>query len=104
MRILELKQGELLLGTLIVDDIDQPWFMCNFVATPDFEAIRPLFDAELAIIEGSDDLDVVKWEEAWSPIEALGLQLIPAETGTALGDFLLHIQGDKAWFTYWHGP
>jgi hypothetical protein len=100
MEYIELKQGELLLGTLETTDLDQPWVICKFTPTPAFEAVKPLFDAELELIEGSDDLEIDAWEMAYSRIDELGLQLVPVNGEPSISEFVLHIDGSEAWFRY----
>jgi hypothetical protein len=100
MRYLELKRGNVRLGTLQVIDLDQPWFVCEFVSTPDFEDVKPLFDEELALLEESDTFDIEAWEKAYSRIDDLGLQLVPTDSAAPISEFLLHIDGREARFRY----
>jgi hypothetical protein len=95
-------QGETQLGTLVVDDMDMPWFYCDFVPEAAFEAVRPLFEREIAIIEaetGDVEVDQDPWILAWQDIEALGLSLI-RDKGEPIDRLLLHINGNRAWFRY----
>lgn len=99
-------QGDTLLGTLTVTDLDQPWFLCLFAPEAAFEAVRPLFDAELAVGEAEDharsigvNIGIDAWESAYQNIEALGLRLVP-DVGETIDHFLLHINGAEAWFRY----
>lgn len=93
---LTLLRGDILLGTLTVTDLDQPWFLCHFAPEAAFEAVKPLFDAELAVLEAED---VDAWESAYLDIEALRLCLVP-DVGEAIDHFLLHINDVEAWFRY----
>lgn len=98
---LYLKQGEILLGILTFDYVAQPWFMCKFVPTEAFATVKPLFDEELALLnaEKLDEYEKV-WEQIDALIDALKLRLVLANTGDVIEEFLLHIQGNKAWFRY----
>ena len=100
MKYLQLKRGNALLGTLQVIDLDQPWFICEFVRASGFESVKPLFDEELALLEGSDNFDIDAWENAYSRIDDLGLQLVPTDGGTPIDEFVLHIDGQEARFRY----
>ncbi len=97
-----LRRGYERLGTLEVVNIDQPWFMCKFEATPAFEQFRPLFDEELRLLEQDrqDDNDWEEWEAAYSRIEELGLCIGALDGGNDITDFLVHIEGEEAWFRY----
>ena len=90
-----LKQGELLIGTLYVEDTDFPWVICRFEPTTAFAPCRPLFDEDIRV---GDTKDVQAWDRAYDAIAALGLQLIAKESGADWGNFLLHIQANTAWF------
>ena len=98
MTVLELRRGDVLLGTLHACGSDQPWLVCRFEATAAFEEVRPLFDEELRIMDSMSDLDVDAWERAYGRIDNLGLRLVPADGGDAIDAFLLHIQGQRARF------
>lgn len=100
MEIFDLKRGDVVLGTLHIVCADQPWFICEFDPTPDFESVKPLFDEELRLIKQSDALDVIAWEAVHSQINDLGLNLISRDAGTAIGEFLLHIEGQQATLRY----
>jgi hypothetical protein len=90
---LQLVQGETVLGTLTFTDVDFPWVNCTFEATPDFAAVKPLFDAELHAPEE-------EWEQIYTQIIALGLQLVNHERDQCIDTFLLHIEDTWASFRY----
>ena len=94
---LELKRGEMVLGTLRPYDMDDPWLLCKFEPTAAFAEIAPLFLQELAVIQ---DADNTKWINAYSEIEQLGLRLVPVDNGEEISEFLLHIDDNEAWFRY----
>jgi hypothetical protein len=96
-----LMRGSTLLGTLSACETDMPWFICKFEATPDFEAVRPVF-SEFARLRreartrgAAVEMDV---REAQSRIFALGLTLVI--DGTPDSDFLIYIDDDTAGIRY----
>ena len=94
---LHLKRGEHLLGVLIVKTTDFPWVKCEFMPTASFSEAQPLFDEELNLLE-AEAMDA--WQRAYERINALGLRLMDTQNGKDIGEFLLHIRGNKAWFRY----
>lgn len=93
----ELRRGGVTLGILTLDDVDQPWFYCHFEPTEAFEEIKPLFDEELHLLE-ADEMDA--WDKVYEAILSLGLRLQSLDDNTAIEEFLLHIDGNQAWFRY----
>jgi hypothetical protein len=91
-----LRQAENLLGALTFVRVDAAWVVCRFEATPAFASIRPLFEAELDLFDHYADWDT--WETAYRQIADLELSLDPIQGGEPLQDFLLHVEGDTAWF------
>ena len=96
---LHLKRGETLLGLLNVYEFDQPWFICHFEPTTNYDGVRALFDQELQLLEAVD-IDVEAWEFAYQAINDLGLRLLNMDSREEIDKFLLHIQGDEALFRY----
>jgi hypothetical protein len=94
---LQLMHGTTVLGTLTKTDVDMPWVQCTFVPTPAFATIQPLFEAEQQALTDQND---VLWEQLYEQIDALGLRLVNQDKGQSIGQFLLHIDGDQAWFRY----
>ncbi len=92
-----LMMGDSALGTLTPYDSDWPWEYCHFTPTPAFEQVRPLFVAELEILEGQ--WDEAQWEKAYDAIAALKLRLV-RDDGQIIDEFLLHIDGDTARFRH----
>jgi hypothetical protein len=93
---LRLYRGDLLLGSVEIDwaKADFPWHGGAFTPTPHFEAVRPLFDAELAL-RGQPP----EWDKAYAQIVQPGLRLEDPETGKVHRHVLLHIiHGQEARF------
>jgi hypothetical protein len=88
-------EGQTVLGVLTVTDVDQPFILCSFQPTEEFEHHRSLFEERLRLVENED----------WSAFEAvdeqirrLGLVLKRMNDGAEIDEFLLHVRGKEAWF------
>ena len=82
-----------LLGTLDVLGPDQPWFECRFRPAEGFEAVRHLFDRELALLEDQPTFDPSAWEAAWNAIWQAGVSL-ETSRGEQVAGFVVHIYPD----------
>lgn len=100
-----LVRGEVLLGEIVIEDSDFPWLSGRFRPQPAFAEVKSLFDEELALsealCESESDEDVAAWERAYERI-AGSLSLV-APHGP-VPEFLLHVQGDEAWFRWSDEP
>ncbi|HYW71121.1 MAG TPA: hypothetical protein VE961_08810 [Pyrinomonadaceae bacterium] len=69
---------------------------------PAFENFRPLFIEELRLADaGLVDADQIEqWEVAYERITSAGLRLFDTEQDNFIDEFLLHIDGDEAWFRF----
>ncbi|GAA2215669.1 hypothetical protein GCM10009850_111370 [Nonomuraea monospora] len=92
--------GDELCGEIVVGDMDMPWMHGTFVAGPAFAKVKPLFDRELELLEQDDD-DPEAWEAAYDQV-AQAVRLISPRGPVA--EFLLHIEGDRAWFRWSDEP
>jgi hypothetical protein len=95
--IWHLQHGDTILGVLALYKVDQPWLLCHFQPTSDFDIIKPLFDREFLLLNSDR---IVAWEQAYTAIQDLGLRLEQIEDGTQIETFILHIAGEEAWFRY----
>ncbi len=93
----QLYRGSKIIGSVIHTDDDFPWHNGIFEPTSDFIDVKPLFDAELKLVE-DDDLEDDKWDALWTEILAPGLRLVPSSGGKEINDFLIHIDGRKTWW------
>ena len=93
----QLRRGDELLGTLTLITPDFPWMFCKFEPCDSFTEIRALFEEELRLL---DREDWVAWEQAYEKIRELSLQLMNVKEDCEIEEFLLHIDGDEAWFRY----
>jgi len=91
-----LKLGNEILGALTDGSLNMPFTFCRFVASAPFSKYQSLFAKELELIN-SDQMAL--WEQVYSEINALGLALEPTDgTSGLISEFILHIDGNKAWF------
>lgn len=93
-----LKKDGKIIAKLLHTETDQPWIICRFETTPEFEQYRSLFDEEFA----RQYYDVQPAWGFWDEEAARhGIEFVPlAEKGTEWisGYRLLNISGNKAWF------
>jgi hypothetical protein len=96
-----LYKGEQLIAELVVTDQDFPWLNARLEAKPGFEALRSLFDEEVRLAEAvKDNMDA--WEAAYNRVrEAVSLA---APDGRRVPEFLLHIEGEEAWWRWTDEP
>ena len=93
----QVRTGAEPVGEILIDDADFPWLSGRFTAGPAFGAVRDLFARELALIEGDDEEHWQQWEAAYDEI-ARRVSLSSPDGPVA--EFLLHIEGDRAWFRW----
>ncbi|MFJ4692790.1 hypothetical protein [Streptomyces sp. NPDC088766] len=93
----QLMHGDRLVGTLRMEAIDMFWTDCAFEPGPEWEALRPLFDASRdAWVRGDGEAAAA----ADQRIHAAGLILVGSEESGAITDFLIRINGGKARFRW----
>lgn len=98
-----LRRGETMLGTFTpahLEWVEAPAEGFIFCPEPAFEAIRPLFDKELRLLNEEWEINDLSQEfnAVWEQIDALGLTLVDAK-GWVIPYFILHIRPDnRAWF------
>ncbi|MFD8817091.1 hypothetical protein ACFV23_37795 [Streptomyces sp. NPDC059627] len=85
-------------GEIVVDEADFPWLHGAFTPGPGFAAVRDLFARELALAE---DEDWEAWEEVQDEIRR---QVSLISPDGPVPEFLLHIEGDRAWFRWSDEP
>ncbi|MFJ8107096.1 hypothetical protein [Streptomyces sp. NPDC096132] len=92
-----LMQGEVRVGELREQGIDQPTILCHFLPGPGWEPVSALFEA-WAAVQGPDP-DGSRHAKAIRPLMDLGLTLHPSDGSAPLGlfkDCILRIYGDTA--------
>ncbi|MFF0186970.1 hypothetical protein [Streptomyces sp. NPDC005244] len=92
-----LTQGDRLVGTLRLKEIDMFWTDCSFEPGPGWTEIRPLVDASRDAWMRKD-LEAAR--AADESLRLAGLVLVPEGGGEMITDFLLRINGDMARFRW----
>ncbi|MGW3121472.1 hypothetical protein ACWDBW_30695 [Streptomyces sp. NPDC001107] len=95
------RSGEEPVGEILVDDADFPWLSGRFTAGPAFDAVRDLFARELALMEPDDEEHRQEWEAAYDEITR---RVSLSSPDGPVPAFLLHIEGDRAWFRWSDEP
>ncbi len=100
---LQLVRGSAILGTIDVksDQADLPWHSGVFHPTPEFEAVRDLFEQELELLRANTEDDSDQWdawEAAHEELHAPGLRLQAADQSYQSRELLIHIDGKEAWW------
>lgn len=90
------KDGRLL-ADLVVTGPDFPWLNARVEPSPEFDTVRPLFEGDLALLNAEQE-DWVAWDAAAAKIRT-AVQLVDPD-GVAVPEFLLHIEGDHAWWRW----
>ncbi|MET9750381.1 hypothetical protein ABZZ92_32450 [Streptomyces ardesiacus] len=89
------------IGEISIDDADFPWLSGRFRAGPAYGAVRDLFARELALVEQDDDEHRAEWETVHREI---GRRVRLVSPDGPVAEFLLHIDGDRAWFRWSEKP
>ncbi|MET9191576.1 hypothetical protein [Streptomyces tendae] len=89
------------IGEILIEDADFPWLSGRFRAGPAYGAVRDLFVRELALVEGDGAERRAEWEVVRAEIERR-VRLVSPDGPVA--EFLLHIEGDRAWFRWSDEP
>lgn len=99
-----LKHRGLRCGVITVREIDQPWLWGTWTPTADFAPLTPLFERQLVVTRADnwDDAGVAELEAVHAEIrQAVELHY---PDGRIVPEFLLHIEGDEAWFRWSDEP
>ncbi|MEV6945120.1 hypothetical protein AB0N07_24565 [Streptomyces sp. NPDC051172] len=97
----QVRTGAEQVGEILIDDADFPWLSGRFTAGPAFAAVRDLFARELALIERDDEEHWQEWEAAYDEITR---RVSLSSPDGPVPEFLLHIEGDRAWFRWSDEP
>ncbi|MEV0179765.1 hypothetical protein AB0I54_10760 [Streptomyces sp. NPDC050625] len=93
------RSGGEAVGEILIDDMDFPWLSGRFTPGPAFGSVRELFARELALADRDDDWEL--WEEAYEEIRR---RVSLSSPDGPVPEFLLHIEGDRAWFRWSDEP
>ena len=86
---------------LVVTGTDQPWLEARCEPREGFDAVRQLFADDVAVLE-AEEPDVAALEAAQDRIQAATTLTYP--DGRPVPEFLLHIDGDTAWWRWSDEP
>jgi hypothetical protein len=89
------------LADLVVTGGDFPWLNARVDPREGLEDVLPLFAEELLRLDRIDD-DTESWEQAYNAIRAVVTLRYPE--GHEVPEFLLHIDGDEAWWRWSDEP
>ncbi|MDQ1050714.1 hypothetical protein [Streptomyces sp. V4I2] len=95
------RSGGEAVGEILIDDVDFPWLGGRFTAGPAYGAVQELFGRELALAERDDEDHWKEWETVHDEIR--GRVSLSSPDGP-VPEFLLHIEGDRAWFRWSDEP
>lgn len=90
-----------LVAALVVTGGDFPWLHARVEDRPGLAALRPLFAEELRLLDDGDG-DVAAWERAYDAVSAAVRLRYP--DGGEVPEFLLHLDGDEAWWRWSDEP
>ncbi|CCK25306.1 hypothetical protein BN159_0927 [Streptomyces davaonensis JCM 4913] len=96
----QIRSGDDSVGAISIDEADFPWLSGHFTPGPAYAAVRELFARELALLERVDE-HVEEWEAAYAEIER---RVTLSSPDGPVAEFLLHIDGDRAWFRWSEEP
>jgi hypothetical protein len=85
------------LADLVVTGGDFPWLNARVDPREGLEKVLPLFAEELLLLDRIDD-DTESWERAYNAIRTAVTLRYPE--GHEVPEFLLHIDGDEAWWRW----
>ncbi|MGW5638790.1 hypothetical protein [Streptomyces sp. NPDC003832] len=96
----QVRSGDESVGRITIDEADFPWLSGHFAPGPAYASVRDLFARELALLERVDE-HVEEWEAAYGEIER---RVTLSSPDGPVAEFLLHIEGDRAWFRWSETP
>ncbi|GHI01856.1 hypothetical protein AQI88_16950 [Streptomyces cellostaticus] len=92
------RAGKDPVGEILIDEADFPWLSGRFTAGPGFAAVRDLFARELALMEEES------WEDWESAYDEIRRRVEMSSPDGPVPEFLLHIEGERAWFRWSDEP
>ena len=97
-----LRRGDDVVAELVVTGGDFPWLHATVRPSAGFDALRTLFDDEVRLCQDADGDGSAAWEAAYDRIRQ-AVSLI-APDGQPVPEFLLHIEGQDAWWRWSEEP
>lgn len=92
-----LHRGDQLVARLVVTGGDFPWLNARVEACDGFAEVRPLFVEELRLMNDADR-DGTAWGAQYEAIRRSVTLRYP--DGRDVPEFLLHVDGDHAWWRW----
>jgi len=96
-----LLRGDRVVADLVVYGGDFPWLNARMFPREGFEEVRPLFEDELLRLDDYD-ANIQGWDDAYQRIRAE--VSLAGPDGHLVPEFLLHIDGDEAWWRWSDEP
>lgn len=87
---------------LHVTESDLPWLVARVSPLPGFDAVAPLFASEARLVAELQDVETAEWAEAYDRIRRETRLTYP--DGRDVPEYLLHIEGDQAWWRWSDEP
>jgi hypothetical protein len=100
-RIWRVVRGDEVLADLVVTDGDFPWLTGEVRPGAGFAEVRQIFDDESRWADVMDQ-EPEQWEAAYHRVRA-AVSLV-APDGCPVPEFLLHIEGARAWWRWSDEP
>ena len=97
----QLLRGDQVVGGLVVYGGDFPWVNALLLPKEGFEEIRSLFEEEMRSLDAYDE-DIEGSENAYRRVWAA--VSLAAPDGHLVREFILHIDGIKAWWRWTDEP
>jgi hypothetical protein len=88
-------------GEILIDEADFPWLSGRFTPGPGYDTVRGLFAHELALLERDSQDDREAWEAVYDEIRR---RVSLSSPQGPVAEFLLHVDGDRAWFRWSEEP
>ncbi|MFJ5294613.1 hypothetical protein [Streptomyces sp. NPDC088348] len=89
-----LLSGNILVGTIVVDDPGMPWQRGRFSPEPAFSQFKPWFDEINALVEAEE------WQRFDGVYDLIEGALTLESPSGPVTEFLLHIDQERAWFRW----
>lgn len=103
-----LVKGNLELATITPTEHDFPWIYGTIARTEHFVIVADYFRRDLEAVRRVDDgeeseADYDALDVSYEQLKADGVRLLAPE-GEPVAEFLMHVDGDDAWFRYSDEP
>ena len=96
------RDGQVI-GEFVVDGGDFPWLNAGFHPKEGFDQVRKLFKDDLRLLELAEKDGVWEdWERSYGRIRST--LSLAAPDGHHVSEFILHIEGNRAWWRWTDEP